>query len=316
LRLRDSLPVAVYEVVRHQGGLRRHDPPPQPDDLALDKLAADDAASLRALAVELDLSPTDPERAVARLEQWFATYCTYSLWQDQRPDGASPLSHFLNTSRAGHCELFATATVLLLRQAGIPTRYATGFSPEGDGEGRWLARGRDAHAWCLAWIDGAWRDIDLTPGSWREAESATRPWYEGLQDAWTDGWHAFAVWKQSGSGWRLAVLGLGLTVLAWIAWRQIRGSAWRTARAGAERAERLGLDSEFLALMRRIARQHGERQPHETPASWLTRLGLDHDLALVQALALHQRLRFDPAGLSHQERQHLRALCQTASDRP
>ncbi|MBT8330725.1 MAG: transglutaminase-like domain-containing protein, partial [Deltaproteobacteria bacterium] len=38
------------------------------------------------------------------------------------------IENFLTRSRSGHCEYFATATVLLLRQAGIPARYARGYS--------------------------------------------------------------------------------------------------------------------------------------------------------------------------------------------
>lgn len=309
LRLRDSLPIATYEAIRLAQGQRVGDPPPQPEDSALDKLAADDAANLKAITAELGLERQTPADAAITLERWFGAHFSYALWQDQRPNDASPLSHFLTTSRAGHCEFFATATVLLLRQAGIPTRYAVGYSPEAEGDGRWLARGRDAHAWCLAWIDGGWRDVDLTPATWRGDEAATRPWYEGIHDAWSNGWHAFAVWKQSGSGWRLAVLTVGMLVLAWIAWRQIRGSAWRKARTGDERAQLLGLDSEFLALMGRIGREHGERLAHETPASWLARLGLGQHRDLGEALALHQRLRFDPAGLDDATRARLLELC-------
>ena len=37
---------------------------------------------------------------------------------------ATPLADFLLRTRSGHCEYYATATVLLLRAAGIPARYA------------------------------------------------------------------------------------------------------------------------------------------------------------------------------------------------
>jgi hypothetical protein len=308
LRLRDSLPIASYSVAGVAGAQRLADPPPTDEDRSLDKLAADDAAALAAVTRELGLPSLAPDAAVSALGLWFGGRFEYALYQGPRPDGASALAHFLTVSRAGHCEFFATAGVLLLRSAGIPARYAVGFSPEAGGDGAWLARGRDAHAWCLAWIDGAWRDVDLTPGTWRGAEAAARPWWEGARDAWSDAWHAFALWKQGGSGWRLLVFGLGMLVLAWIAWRQVRGSRWRRAQSNAATLTILGLDSEFHGLMRRLAQQHGERRPHETPRAWLDRLGLLANPDLAEALALHQRLRFDPQGLDAAARARLQAL--------
>ena len=52
----------------------------------------------------------------------------HSLYRTRPDSDVSALDDFLNRSRAGHCEYFATATVLLLRAAGIPARYATGYS--------------------------------------------------------------------------------------------------------------------------------------------------------------------------------------------
>ena len=88
----------------------------------------------------------------------------------------TPLTRFLLTSRSGHCEYFATATVLLLRQLGIPARYAVGYyvhEPAGSG---YVVRERDAHAWCLAWNrqTGSWDDFDTTPASWVAIEGAQR----------------------------------------------------------------------------------------------------------------------------------------------
>ena len=80
-------------------------------------------------------------------------------------------------SRAGHCEYFATATVLLLREAGIPARYATGFSVQDFSrmENRSVVRERHAHAWVLAFVNGAWRDLDTTPSNWGELGKSRMP---------------------------------------------------------------------------------------------------------------------------------------------
>ncbi len=83
-----------------------------------------------------------------------------------RPAGVDPVEDFLFSQPAGHCELFASAAVLLLRAAGVPARYVTGFRG-----GDWNAVGgyvavRDdrAHAWAEAFVpDAGWVRVDATP---------------------------------------------------------------------------------------------------------------------------------------------------------
>src|SRR5262249_40458206 len=67
------------------------------------------------------------EEKLRAVEKFFLDKFTYSTWQgpDKRMDtNATPLTKFLTTSRSGHCEYFASATVLLLRELKIPARYA------------------------------------------------------------------------------------------------------------------------------------------------------------------------------------------------
>src|SRR5262249_43284954 len=85
------------------------------------------------------------------------------------------------------CEYFATATTLLLRQDGIPARYAVGYAVHENSSGRkYVVRQRDAHAWCLVWDEekGSWQDFDTTPASWLEAEGMRVSRFQGLSDAW------------------------------------------------------------------------------------------------------------------------------------
>src|SRR5205807_1199702 len=83
----------------------------------------------------------------------------YSTWKGERPRKESALEEFLLNSRAGHCEYFATATTLLLRAAGVPARYAVGFSVQEWSrlEQRYIVRARHAHSWTLAYVNGGWR---------------------------------------------------------------------------------------------------------------------------------------------------------------
>ena len=106
----------------------------------------------------------------------------------------------MEVSRAGHCEYFATATVLALRAAGIPARYATGYAVQdwGELEKAYVVRRRHAHAWALAYVDGAWEVVDTTPASWLPLESANPPWWINGYDLWHWLSHMYSKWR-----WRL-----------------------------------------------------------------------------------------------------------------
>jgi hypothetical protein len=107
-----------------------------------------------------------------------------------------------------------------------------------------------------------------------------------------------------------AVLALLVAVLAW---RIVRRA--RTARAGQGASGRVvrrwpGEDSEFYALERALAESGTPRAHGEALGVWASRVaaGLDEAarVRLEQALALHLRYRFDPAGLDAGEREMLR----------
>ena len=71
-----------------------------------------------------------------------------------------------------------------------------------------------------------------------------------------------------------------------------------------------GLDSEFYLLERKLAARGVARQPSEPLSDWLTRALAGPVLAdlrtpLQELLRLHYSYRFDPHGLSSQEREAL-----------
>ena len=90
----------------------------------------------------------------------------YSL-EVPRDERVDPILDFLTLNRAGHCEFFASAFVLLARVQGIPARVIGGYrvSEVNPLTGLAIVRERNAHAWAEAWVDGAWRAWDPTPGS-------------------------------------------------------------------------------------------------------------------------------------------------------
>ena len=97
-----------------------------------------------------------------------------------------PLAEFLFEKKAGYCEYFASAAVVLLRLQGVPARFVKGLSvgPQTDqGGGLHVVRDSDAHAWVEAWIPGeGWVEADPTPpGSFAEAHGRADSFQRFLQ---------------------------------------------------------------------------------------------------------------------------------------
>lgn len=90
---------------------------------------------------------------------------TYSL--DMRAAGPDPLADFLFNVRAGHCEYYATAMVVMLRTLRIPARIVNGFqSGEYNGAAdAYIVRQSDAHSWVEVYFSetDSWVTFDPTP---------------------------------------------------------------------------------------------------------------------------------------------------------
>lgn len=110
---------------------------------------------------------TDRERAEAIARHLGEPPFVYSLEMPD-PGEAAPLEHFLGVSHSGHCEYYASAMAILLREVGVPTRNVTGFSgAHYNAYGRyWAVRSGDAHAWVEVFLPGeGWVTFDPTPPS-------------------------------------------------------------------------------------------------------------------------------------------------------
>ena len=128
--------------------------PPDETDLNVPQR---DIPIISRIVMELGLTSQSPRQALLTVADYFQRNFQYSTFQSDRRRGFSALEDFFLRSRSGHCEYFATATVLLLRHAGIPARYATGYSVQEFSrlENRYVVRARHAHSWALAYVDGA-----------------------------------------------------------------------------------------------------------------------------------------------------------------
>jgi protein-glutamine gamma-glutamyltransferase len=90
-------------------------------------------------------------------------------------------------NRSGHCEYFASATTLLLRGAGIPARYAVGYSVSEFSplEQQYIVRSRHAHAWTMAYLNGTWQSLDTTPPDWTAQEDTGASPLQAISDWWS-----------------------------------------------------------------------------------------------------------------------------------
>jgi protein-glutamine gamma-glutamyltransferase len=294
-----------------------HEPPPQKHDL---QIHPDDEPALAAIVGELGLNSIAPGHVIKKLDQFFTANFRYTPLlspPDLNPAKSNMTSFvaaFLHETRAGHCEYFATAGALLLRHAGIPARYAVGYAgvePTGNA-GEFRIRERHAHSWVLAWIDGRWHDFDPTPQAWPQSEAQRSSLLRPLADWWADLRFRIAVWQPlPGFDSRIAILVL-CPMGGFFVWALLRRRG--RLRVHKQRVTSLarsyawpGLDSEFFLVEATLTKEGAARQAEETLAAWLSRLGTRRSsiLLLAPALKLHYKYRFDPDGLSDDERSAL-----------
>jgi hypothetical protein len=277
--------------------------------------------ALDSVISEMKISGTNEEQKLLAVQNFFSGKFSYSLWQG--PDklattNETALTRFLLHSRSGHCEYFATATVLLLRELGIPARYAVGYAVHETSGSGYVVRERDAHAWCLVWNEQTqtWEDFDTTPVSWVGIEGKRASAMQWLSDFWS--WAGFEIaklrWGQSNV--REYILWTLIPVLALLLYQIIfkRGRRRHLKTKPEQSAAAIfwpGLDSEFYQLEKNLAGRGLAREPGEPLSIWLSRAAADPALAemknsLEELLRLHYRHRFDPQGLNKSDREALR----------
>jgi protein-glutamine gamma-glutamyltransferase len=99
----------------------------------------------------------------------------YSL--EMKATGADPLADFLFNVKAGHCEYFASAMVVMLRTRGVAARIVNGFLPGefNEASGAYTVRRSDAHSWVEVYFPEtrSWVTFDPTPSAGRVEPART-----------------------------------------------------------------------------------------------------------------------------------------------
>jgi transglutaminase-like putative cysteine protease len=135
------------------------------DDSYLDLPPLD--SRIHTLAQEITTkSKSDYERAAA-IESYLRTHFGYTL---ELPGTLAddPVAEFLFVRKKGHCEYFASAMAVMLRELGIPSRMVTGFrgAEFNDLTSQYVVRGSNAHAWVEAFFPQmGWVSFDPTPAT-------------------------------------------------------------------------------------------------------------------------------------------------------
>ena len=311
--LADGPGLVVFDAYYGPGPTIDSSPDPV-EDLAVPQV---ETAALDQVISELHLTGDNANLTLGAINAFFQSNFTYSLWQGlPRSSGTNEtaLRRFLLQTRSGHCEYFATAAVLLLRELHIPARYAVGYAVHEHSGRKYVVRQRDAHAWCLVWRNGRWQDFDTTPASWIQAESQRASALQFLSDFWSRLVFEFSKFRWGQTHLRDYLLWTMAPVLVLLLFQIVfrRGRRKRGEGAGQiETVGRPGLDSEFYQLENALAKRGIMRQSHETLSDWLQRAVEDPMLAglrgeLGELLRLHYRYRFDPRGLPASDREALR----------
>lgn len=287
------------------------------------QIPSNEIPALDSVIEEMNLHGKSRDEVLKTIGEFFETKFTYRLWQEADNDeltNATPLSRFLLQTRAGHCEYFATATVLILRDLGIPARYAVGYSVHEAGWSGYVVRQSDGHAWCLVWNKEKkiWEDFDTTPGTGlEEGRASTR-----LADLWSWVSFQFAKFRYGQTHLRNYIL-IGLVPVLVLLLIQILRQR-RRRRPGKNAARRAtdwpGLDSEFYQIEKQLTQRGLLRGPNEPLAEWLERASSEPSLvelkgSLRALLGLHYRYRFDPNGLSEAHREELRREARTCLEK-
>lgn len=239
--------------------------------------------------------------------------------------GRNLVDDFLFASRAGFCEHYASAYVVLMRAMGVPARVVTGYQggERNPVDGYLAVRQSDAHAWAEIWLPGrGWRRVDPTaavapervsrnlaralpapagfaplfalqndPDSWL---AGFRFRYAALNNAWNqyildynpERQRSFlAQLSTSLATWRAALAAIMIAVLVAL-WR------WRRQRRAVDPLEAL-----YAAFCRQQARHGNPRQPDEGPAAYAARLrkrpaSAEQHAAADQFLLLYGTLKY------------------------
>ncbi|HSZ83434.1 MAG TPA: transglutaminaseTgpA domain-containing protein [Polyangia bacterium] len=290
-----------------------------------------------ALARRLTAGASTDAARIATVTTWLRATHEYTLRLPHPAPELDPVESFLFETPAGHCEYFASAAALLLRAAGVPTRYVNGYlGGEWNDIGHYVAvRDNRAHSWVEAFTpDAGWVRVDATPPLPGVAHAPRlRQLLDALDFRWSRwivgydlgrqlellrrlgrnfhvGLHAPSAPRGRVPGWLVVVLVVALTGVAASRVSRARAPARLFARR-ARGARGAPVERLYARACARLAAAGLPRARAETPREYATRVtaaGRDGDATLAELTELYAAARFggravDPAALRRLGRQ-------------
>lgn len=239
---------------------------------------------------------TDYERALL-VKREIESRVKYNLDAAAIPAGKDPVEAVLFETKEGYCDLFASSMTLMARSIGIPARMVVGYYPlsdEGDGDGRYVVKEADKHAWAeLFFKDHGWVVFDATegaasvPGGERGSSNT-----ESLADS---------------APVKLAIdvlIGLAVVAILVLTGRTL----FRTFKHGPSRSD---LDRAYLAFADVLAKASGKvRNFDQTPSEYVRESMASLNGSAKQAMALNakfERLFYSPADPSREDLKQIQA---------
>ena len=140
---------------------------------------------------------------------------------------------------------------------------------ETDGD-LYVVRGRDAHAWAEALIEGSWQVVDNTPANWFAIESADDSVWSDMGDWFSSISFAFKKWRYDDQEkdrtywyWMLALM------FAFLAYRILKRV--KTKINYSEQTIKKDVDSEWVRFEKDMFEAGFDRRAGETVLHWLRR---------------------------------------------
>ena len=278
-------------------------------------------------------SQTRLEKAEAVMEHLGEFEYSLELRESERvQNGADPIEGFVFDTKTGHCEYYATAMALMLREVGVPTRNVNGYyGAHYNSMGEFYAvRQADAHSWVEVYFDGiGWVTFDPTPPSGRTAGDDAPLWpaasqlFDALENAYLEYVIDYNLGKQLSL---LSEMGIRReqerrrfnpgALAAWLALPALAGLVYVLILRRRRRGDVAPPTTVYLQMLGKLAGRGHVRQPGESARGFARRLG-EQGAPEGEPLAAfadeYERQRFGPT-VARDALDRLRALAQAVLD--
>jgi len=163
------------------------------------------------LVEELSKGKSSPYDIAKSIEDYLRNNYSYTLEPEKPPEGTDFVDYFLFEKKEGYCTYYASSMTIMLRLAGIPSRYVEGFIVKSEGQGTktYNLTDRNSHAWVEAYL-GEYGWVTFEPTSAYEEVQSWSLWEDESTDASSqnniDNFPSFSEAASSGSDRRKELL--------------------------------------------------------------------------------------------------------------